>query len=54
MSLLLGIFVFKEPFDRVQAIALIIIWTGLAVFTWGEFVNSRKREQEAADGASAA
>ena len=55
MSLLLGIFVFKEPFDRVQAIALVIIWTGLAVFTYGEFMNSRKKEQEAAgtDAASA-
>ena len=55
MSLLLGIFVFKEPFDRVQAIALVIIWTGLAVFTYGEFMNSRKKEKEAAgtDAASA-
>jgi len=42
MSLLLGIFVFKEPFDRVQAVALLIIWAGLAVFTYGEFVSAKK------------
>ena len=42
MSLLLGIFLFKEPFDRVQAAALVIIWTGLAVFTYGEFISAKK------------
>ena len=42
MSLLLGIFLFKEPFDKVQAAALAIIWTGLAIFTYGEFINHRK------------
>ena len=36
MSLLLGIYLFKEPFDRVQIIAFIIIWIGLAIFTYGE------------------
>lgn len=42
MSLLLGIFMFKEPIDMTQIIAFIIIWGGLAVFTYGEFINSRK------------
>lgn len=41
MSLLLGIFFFKEPFDSVQVIAFVIIWTGLAVFTYGEFKRVR-------------
>lgn len=37
ITLLLGIFAFREPFDKVQAIALAIIWIGLCFFTYGEF-----------------
>lgn len=44
MTLLLGIFVFKEPTDKVQLLAFLIIWTGLVIFTYGEFVTNRKRE----------
>lgn len=40
MALLLGIFLYKEPFDRVQFIAFVIIWLGLAIFTIGELVES--------------
>ncbi len=42
MSLLLGIFLFKEPIDRTQIIAFVIIWAGLAVFTYGEFLSNKK------------
>ncbi len=35
-GLLLGIFVFKEPFDRTQLITFLLIWIGLVVFTIGE------------------
>lgn len=41
MSLLLGIFMFKEPFDRIQVIAFVIIWTGLIFFSYGEYVNAK-------------
>lgn len=44
ITLLLGIFVFKEPFDRMQALALGIIWIGLCFFTYGEIRGSDKRE----------
>ena len=37
ISLLLGIFMFKEPIDATQIIAFIIIWAGLCIFTYGEF-----------------
>ena len=42
ISLLLGIFMFREPIDAVQIIAFVIIWAGLCIFTYGEFrtVNS--------------
>ena len=40
ISLLLGIFLFREPVDSVQIIAFIIIWTGLCFFTYGEFRES--------------
>lgn len=42
ISLLLGIFLFKEPTDYVQFIAFAIIWTGLVFFTYGEVKGSRE------------
>jgi len=36
ISLVIGIFVFREPFDFVQFIAFVIIWIGLVFFTYGE------------------
>lgn len=37
ITLLLGVFLFKEPIDPVQITAFIIIWIGLGIFTYGEF-----------------
>lgn len=37
ISLILGIFLFKEPFDFVQFMAFVIVWIGLLFFTIGEF-----------------
>jgi len=36
IALVLGIFLFKEPFDFVQFIAFVIVWIGLVFFTTGE------------------
>lgn len=36
ISLLLGIFLFREPFDSVQFMAFVIVWIGLVFFTVGE------------------
>lgn len=36
IMLAIGVFLFKESFDLVQLAALIIIWIGLVVFTYGE------------------
>ncbi len=44
ITLLLGIFVYNEPIDKVQVISFVIIWTGLVIFTYGEFVKSRSDE----------
>lgn len=41
IQLLLGIFVFREPFDRVQFAALAVIWIGLAIF----LIEERKIER---------
>ncbi len=49
ISLLLGIFMFKEPIDLTQIIAFIIIWTGLALFTYGEITSARKKTVSAAE-----
>ena len=37
ITLLLGIFVFKEPIDMTQILAFVIVWIGLGFFTVGEF-----------------
>ena len=44
ISLLLGIFLFKEPIDMAQIIAFVIIWTGLCFFSYGEIVNAREQK----------
>ena len=42
ITLLLGIFVFKEPIDTTQIISFIIIWIGLAFFTFGEYKHTKE------------
>ena len=42
ITLLCGIFLFKESIDLFQIIAFGIIWLGLVFFTVGEFKNNRK------------
>jgi chloramphenicol-sensitive protein RarD len=37
LTLLLGIFVYREPFDTIQLITFSIIWAGLIIFTVGEW-----------------
>lgn len=41
ISLILGIFLFKEPFDIIQFTAFAVIWVGLIFFTYGEIVDVR-------------
>ncbi len=41
IALLLGIFLFKEPFDIMQLYSFIIIWIGLVIFTIGEIHNKK-------------
>jgi len=36
IKLLISIFLFREPFDFGQLVAIMIIWIGLAFFTYGE------------------
>ncbi len=36
LGLILGIYVFKEPFDIVQLLTFLLIWVGLIAFTIGE------------------
>ena len=41
ISLILGIFLFREPFDIIQFSAFVIIWIGLIFFTYGELADIR-------------
>ena len=42
ITLLLGIFAYKEPIDRMQLITFAIIWIGLIFFTYGEYKNNKE------------
>ena len=42
ITLLLGIFAYKEPIDRVQVISFAVIWIGLILFTYGEYKNNKE------------
>lgn len=44
ITLILGIFLFKEPFDVIQFSAFVVIWVGLIFFTYGEFADMKNTE----------
>ena len=46
ISLVIGIFFMKEPFDAVQFTAFAIVWVGLAFFTYGEIKRSKENRIE--------
>ncbi len=46
ITLLLGIFLFREPFDKIQLITFSIIWVGLVIFTIGEIKENRTSIEE--------
>ena len=41
ISLVLGVFLYHEPFDGVQFLAVVIIWIGLSFFSLGELRTQR-------------
>ena len=43
ITLLLGIFAYKEPIDMVQVISFAIIWIGLVFFSYGEYKNNMEK-----------
>lgn len=38
---LIAVFVFGEPFTAVRAVAFVLIWTALAIYTWSMFSNRK-------------
>ena len=44
ISLVIGIFYIKEPFDMVQLISFVIVWVGLAYFTYGEMKDENRND----------
>ena len=44
ITLILGIFLFKEPFDVIQFSAFAVIWVGLVFFTYGEITDMKITE----------
>ncbi len=45
ITLLLGIFAYKEPIDRVQVISFAVIWIGLMFFSYGEYKIYREQSE---------
>lgn len=46
LTLLLGIFVYREPFDFIQLVTFGIIWIGLAIFTVGEMKDNKEPKEQ--------
>ena len=46
ISLILGIFLFREPFNIIQFSAFAIIWIGLVFFSYGELTDIRSMSKE--------
>lgn len=42
LSLILGVFIFKETFDGIQFLAVAVIWVGLLFFSFGELREQRQ------------
>lgn len=49
ITLILGIFLFKEPFDAIQFSAFAVIWVGLVFYTYGEVKDVRNGNLEGAE-----
>ena len=47
IQFLLGVWLFKEPFDTVRAIGFGFIWAGLAAYTWDGWRSTRRRSAAA-------
>lgn len=43
MLFVFAIFIFGEPFTTIQLIAFVLIWTGLALYTWSMLAAHRKQ-----------
>jgi chloramphenicol-sensitive protein RarD len=41
MIFITAIFIFREPFSSAQAVAFVLIWAALALYTWSMFSNRR-------------
>ena len=48
ISLIIGIYMFKEPFEPIQLIAVAIIWIGLIFFSYGEYTEVRRDKERPA------
>lgn len=46
ISLVISIYLFKEPFEYIQLIAFAIIWIGLIFFSYGEYVEVKKNKEQ--------
>ena len=45
ISLVISIFLFKEPFEPIQIIAFAIIWVGLIFFSYGEYLEMKEHKE---------
>ncbi|MED3645860.1 EamA family transporter RarD [Halalkalibacterium halodurans] len=53
IMLMLGVFLFQEPFSRVQFVSFLLIWTGLIIFTISRSRTAGRLKKEALAKASA-
>ncbi len=46
MLFLIAIFLFNEPFSFTQLVAFMLIWVGLAIYTWSMFAEHRRNRAQ--------
>ena len=46
ITIFIGIFLFREPFEWIQLIAFAIIWIGLVFFSYGEYKEVKMEKEE--------
>jgi chloramphenicol-sensitive protein RarD len=47
MLFFFAIFIFNEPFSTVQLAAFVLIWAGLALYTWSTLLQHRRNRARA-------
>ena len=52
ISLVISIFLFREPFEQIQLVSFLIIWIGLGFFSYGEYIDGKNTKKNRIEGSN--